>query len=235
MHQALEKILALPGGRVAFVNAHCLNVAYHHDPYRQALLGCHLVLADGIGIRLGASYNGVAVQDNVNGTDMFPLLCERLVETGKSLYLLGAAPGIAEGVREWIDKRYSGGVRVVGHHHGYFSKAQESEVMAEIERLQPDLVLVALGVPGQELLVERWQPKLPAQTFVAVGGLFDFYSGRLSRAPLWMRRTGLEWAWRMSLEPGRLWRRYLIGNLVYLWHIWRHAGQDSGRYRSGGL
>ncbi len=173
------------------------------------------MFADGIGMRVAGEVLGRAIRDNVNGTDLFPLLAAALQGTGKRLYLLGGRPGVAEGVVRWLAKNYPG-VKLVGWRHGYFSSEEEAKVIADIRHCRADLVLVAFGAPRQELWIRRHLPQLGAKVVIGVGGLLDFFSGRIPRAPRWIRRLGMEWCYRLCQEPQRLWRRYLVGNVVFL-------------------
>ncbi len=217
--QAVETIVQrLDGGsaaQVSFVNADCVNVACRNPAYLEALQQSDLVFADGIGVRIAGEVLGQPVRDNVNGTDLFPLLAAALQNTGKRIYLLGGRPGVAAGVAHWLAAHYPG-LEVAGFRDGYFSPDEEAEVIEEIRRSGADLVLVACGAPRQELWIRRNLDKLGAKVVIGVGGLFDFFSGRTPRAPHWLRKLGMEWCYRLSQEPGRLWRRYLIGNAVFL-------------------
>jgi len=223
--EALQEVEALitraDGARtVFFVNAHCINVAADDPAYRTALNRADLVLPDGVGIRIAGRILGTRVRDNVNGTDFFPMLCERLDRRGASVFLLGALPGLAEKVANWIRAHFRS-VEVAGTHDGYFSPQQEPEVVREVASSRADVLLVAMGVPLQELWILRHRDELGVRVAFGVGGLFDFYSGRIPRAPYWMRRIGLEWFYRLLQEPRRLWRRYLIGNAVFIARVFR--------------
>jgi N-acetylglucosaminyldiphosphoundecaprenol N-acetyl-beta-D-mannosaminyltransferase len=199
--------------QVSFLNAHCVNVAQSDPVYRQALLASHLVLPDGVGVKLALGRQGRRMKSNLNGTDLFPKLCQELSERGGSrMFLLGGQPGVAEGVARWV-AQHGPGVEVVGTQHGFFHDDQA--VLQQIRESGANLVLVALGVPLQETWVARHLQHLDS-VVLCVGGLFDFFSGRQKRAPLWVRRLSLEWAYRLWREPGRMWRRYLVGNLVFL-------------------
>jgi len=205
---------------VAFVNPDCLNIAYQNDKYRQVL--SHLatrVLPDGIGINLGCRLLGVSLMANVNGTDLFPRLCEKAATEGVSLFLLGAKPGVAEAVSDNMRKRFPS-LSIAGVRDGYFKPEETGQVLDEINSSNADILLVAFGAPKQELWLAEHHHKLTACVCLGVGGLFDFYSGRLPRAPVWMREIGMEWTWRLLQEPGRMWRRYLIGNPLFLYRVW---------------
>jgi N-acetylglucosaminyldiphosphoundecaprenol N-acetyl-beta-D-mannosaminyltransferase len=204
---------------VAFVNPDCLNIAYGHEQYRQVLSKADRVLPDGIGINLGCRIMGVSLLANVNGTDLFPRLCERAAAEGMSLYLLGARPGVAETVARNMQDRFKG-LAIAGVQDGYFKPEETERVIEAINRSQADILLVAFGAPKQEQWLAEHHDKLKPWVRVGVGGLFDFYSGRFPRAPIWMREIGMEWAWRLLQEPSRMWRRYLIGNPLFLYRVW---------------
>jgi N-acetylglucosaminyldiphosphoundecaprenol N-acetyl-beta-D-mannosaminyltransferase len=217
---ALDRMLA--GTRtqqVMFVNPACVNIAARHRGYRRALSRAALVLPDGIGIKIGSDLLGTPLKQNVNGTDLFPRLCDLLAARGASLFLLGGGAGVAQAVAVRIAQDWPQ-IRVVGARDGYFSVAEEGGVVAQIRSSGADCLLVARGVPAQDLLIDRYLPLLGVKVALGVGGLFDFVSGRLLRAPVWMRETGLEWAFRLLQEPRRLWRRYLVGNLTFMGRIW---------------
>ena len=201
--------------QVSFVNPACVNIAARHRSYRRVLARAALVLPDGIGIKIGTALLGTPLKQNVNGTDLFPRLCELLQARSAGVYLLGGAPGVAERVAVEITQRWPG-VRIAGLRDGFFSVAEEGAVAAAVRESRTDLLLVARGVPAQDLFIDRYLPQLGVSVAMGVGGLFDFVSGRIRRAPMWMRESGLEWIYRLLQEPGRMWRRYLVGNLSFL-------------------
>jgi N-acetylglucosaminyldiphosphoundecaprenol N-acetyl-beta-D-mannosaminyltransferase len=208
--------------QMAFVNPDCLNIAWKDADYREALLTAERVIPDGIGIHIGCRMLGQALRENVNGTDMFPLLCEAAAAAGRSLYLLGARPGIAAATAENMQKRFPE-LKVVGVRDGYFSEAEESAVIDDVNRSGAEILLVAFGAPRQDLWLRRQRARLVPGVCMGVGGLFDFYSGRIERAPVWMREIGMEWLYRLMQEPGRMWRRYVIGNPLFLFRVWRQT------------
>lgn len=206
--------------QICFVNADCANIAYKNKDYLDLLNKSDLCLADGIGMRLGAKILSEDIVQNVNGTDMFPLLCRRLSGTRSRMFLLGAHSDVVEGVEKWIHDKYPG-VQVCGRQDGYFQPEKEHAVIQEIKDCGTDLLLVAFGSPKQDLWICRNLAETGAKVAMGVGGLFDFYSGRIPRAPVWMREIGMEWLFRLIQEPGRLWKRYLIGNGLFLWRVAR--------------
>jgi N-acetylglucosaminyldiphosphoundecaprenol N-acetyl-beta-D-mannosaminyltransferase len=204
--------------RIAFVNPDCVNIAAANARYRLALDHFDWVCADGIGMKIAGNLLGRPVRQNLNGTDLYPRLCAELAASGHSLYLLGARPGVADEAARWAVDRYPT-LRVAGTHSGYFSEAEEPAVLAKIRATGAQVLLVAMGAPRQELWLQRNLDATGALVGMGVGGLFDFYSGRIKRAPQWLREIGGEWAYRLLQEPGRMWRRYLVGNWTFLMRI----------------
>jgi len=222
MQPAIDRVIEMLEGRRAkhacFVNPHYINESLRVPQYKKALEEAALVLADGFGTRLAGKILERPIRQNLCGTDLFPRLCDALSGTGKSLYLLGAAPGAAELVAEWIKQHYPE-VVIKGWHHGYFSPEEEPEVLRHIASSGADLLIVAMGVPTQELWIHRNLDRLNVKVAMGFGGLFDYYAGRIPRAPQWMREIGMEWVYRLMQEPRRMWRRYLIGNGLFLTRV----------------
>jgi len=206
--------------QVAFVNPACVNIAAVDPRYRAALAHADWVCPDGIGMKIAGQILGRPIRQNLNGTDLFPRLCESLAESGHQLYLLGARPGVAEATARWAQQRFPR-LRIAGTRSGYFDARDEEAVIAEVRRSGADVLLVAMGVPAQDLWLRRNLKKTGARVGIGVGGLFDFYGGRIPRAPLWLREVGGEWIYRLVQEPRRMWRRYLIGNFTFLHRIVR--------------
>lgn len=216
--------------RVGFVNAHCANVAAGDPEYRRVLDAFDLVFADGSGVRLAGHILGAPVRDNVNGTDLFPPLCASLERSGHGVFFLGAAPGVAERMVVTLRERFPRLV-VAGHHHGYLGPEDTARVLELVRASGARLLMVAMGVPQQEKWIAAHHAACGVPVVMGVGGLFDFYSGQIPRAPMWLRRRGLEWTWRLAQEPRRMWRRYLIGNWTFLGRVAleRLAGDASRR------
>ena len=196
---------------VAFINAHCLNIACKDKSYKDVLKNCSAVFADGIGAKIGGAMQGFKVEENVNGTDMFPLLAQRPYR----IYLLGGLPEVAKTALE-KSRAIGGKAEFVGCADGFFKEKSEDEVFAELAELKPDLLLVAMGVPKQEMWINANKHRLSNCTAIGVGGLLDFVSERIPRAPLWMRKCNIEWCFRLYQEPVRLFKRYIIGNPLFI-------------------
>lgn len=201
-------------GNMAFVDANCLNKAWGDGVYRAVLNGFDRVYAAGGAIRWACRLRGLAAPGDVNSTDLFPLLCQALERQNASLFLLGGFPCVAEACAQAIQARYDG-LRVVGIQHGYFAPEADAAVLRRINASGADVLLVGMGVPEQELWIHRHGDQLLPTVCIGVGGLFDYFSGRIPRAPYGLRKLGLEWGWRLLQEPLRLWRRYLVGGPVF--------------------
>lgn len=216
--------------RVAFVNADCSNIAARNAAYRADLDACDWVFIDGAGMRLAGRVLRQPVRANVNGTDLFPHLCASMAARGQRLFLLGAKPGVAAAAGAWAKARYPGLV-LAGCQHGYYRAGDETALLAAIRASRADVLLVALGAPRQEAWIQRHLGACGATVAIGVGGLFDYYSGHIARAPHWMRRHGLEWLFRLYQEPSRLGRRYLLGNPRFLARLAGHWLAQAWRRR----
>jgi N-acetylglucosaminyldiphosphoundecaprenol N-acetyl-beta-D-mannosaminyltransferase len=210
---------------LAFVNPDCLNTAYTNNAYLHILQTADRVLPDGIGLNIGCRLLNQSLLANVNGTDLFPRLCERAAAGGYSLFLLGGLPGVAELAAEAMRQRYPG-LNIAGVRDGFFSSEQESQIIQTINDSGAAILLAGFGVPKQEFWLARHFENLQPRVSLGVGGLFDYYSGRIPRAPVWMREIGMEWSWRLIQEPGRMWKRYIIGNPLFLYRVWLQRQQD---------
>jgi exopolysaccharide biosynthesis WecB/TagA/CpsF family protein len=205
---------------VAFANPDCLNIAQWNPRYCRALRGADRIFSDGIGIRIACRMLGQKMLDNVNGTDMFPHLCRAAARDGLRVFLLGARPGIAASAATRMQEQIPG-LQIAGTMHGYFDAAETAQVVSQINASDADILLVAMGAPQQEIWLARNEAALSPPVRLGVGGLFDYYSGRISRAPAWIREAGFEWVWRMGCEPSRLWKRYIVGNPLFLARVMR--------------
>ncbi|MER9751284.1 glycosyltransferase [Mesorhizobium sp. M7A.T.Ca.TU.009.01.3.2] len=205
--------------KVSFLNAHNANIAYT-DPVFAGALDDFLILPDGIGIDLAARLlYGAPFPDNLNGTDFVPAFLQAST-TPLTVGLLGATRVNAEAASVKL-AALAVQHKFVVIHDGYFPASQEQEIVDRIAALRPDVLLVAMGVPRQELWIERHIDARHCTLPIAVGALLDFLSGAVPRAPLWMRRLRLEWLFRLAVEPSRLWRRYVVGNPLFLLRVVR--------------
>ena len=174
-----------------------------------------MVLADGSGVALATLLNSGIACPNHNGTDLTPLLMKAAQDKGLSVFLLGARPGIAAIAAQTLQTAFPR-LKIAGTHHGHFSDFHDETIVEHINDTKPDIVMVAFGVPQQDVWLAKYADKLDAPVTLGVGGLFDFLSGRIPRAPKLLRKLGMEWTYRLYQEPTRMWRRYIIGNPLFL-------------------
>lgn len=213
-----QTVAALVSGgrrRIAFMNAHCFNVMASDRQYAAAVQSADLRLPDGSGISMAAKMSGHKLSANLNGTDLVPALMKEAAKLGKSVFLFGGKPGTAAAASLELT-RQNPRLRIVGTLDGYGQATNEDAVVDYMNACQADIVLVALGVPTQDLWLKRNAHRIHADLTMGVGACFDFLAGNVSRAPSPLRAIGGEWLWRLGLEPRRLAKRYLIGNATFL-------------------
>jgi exopolysaccharide biosynthesis WecB/TagA/CpsF family protein len=200
---------------VAYVNAHSINLASKYPSYRDILVGSDLNLNDGSGVALAARIHGRRFKENLNGSDLNGDILRLASRLGWSVYLLGAAEGVAERAARRLRTQIDG-LDIVGTHPGYWHEGAANDVAAAIRASGADLVMVAMGNPRQEEWLAAHLESTGARVGVGVGAFFDFAAGTVPRSPAWMNKFGVEWMWRLAQEPRRLWRRYIVGNPVFL-------------------
>ncbi len=201
--------------QVFFVNAHCVNVAARDRRYQQLLTSSRFLFADGAGMALAARFSGITLKNNVNGTDLFPKLCQAAAAASLPMAFLGARGGVARKCAALMEHRYPG-LRIVWVEDGYRSSEEEDVQIPELNASGAKLLLVAKGVPSQEHWIAANAARLTPSVILGVGALFDFYSGTIPRAPQLVRELRIEWLYRLLHEPRRLFRRYVVGNPEFI-------------------
>lgn len=205
--------------RVAgYLNAHTVNLALRKEgTLGPALRDFDLVYADGMSVVRAGRRRGLPLPERVSGADFFEPFCRAAAERGRTLALVGGDGDLAARCAEEMRRRVDG-LDIVHTSRGYLppESAERRRVLAELQRARPAITLLGMGSPLQEVFaLECRAAGLP--TTWCVGALFEYYTpGMRRRAPRWMCRAGLEWAFRLSQEPGRLWRRYLLGNIEFI-------------------
>jgi exopolysaccharide biosynthesis WecB/TagA/CpsF family protein len=216
---------------VAYLNAHSLNLASQSPTYKGILTRSDLNLNDGSGVAMAARIQGRRFKENLNGSDFNGEILRLASRLAWSVYFLGAADGVAERAAQRL-KLQIDGLNVVGTHSGYFGETETSDVIAAIRASEADLLMVAMGNPRQEEWLAAHLESTGARVGVGVGAFFDFTAGKVVRAPVWMNRFGVEWIWRLVQEPRRLWRRYVVGNPLFLARV--IGSRLTGRSRKAG-
>ncbi len=201
----IEALFATPGppaAQVATVNPEFVMAARRDHAFASVLEAADLCLADGWGVEWALRRQGCAIPGRVPGVDLVMELASFCARNGKSLYLLGAREGVAAAAGRRLAEVHPG-LRVAGSHAGSPNPSDDAEALRLIEAAHPDLLLVAYGHPHQDLWISRHRARLPVSVAIGVGGAFDYISGRIKRAPEWMRKAGLEWLYRLVRQPWR--------------------------------
>jgi N-acetylglucosaminyldiphosphoundecaprenol N-acetyl-beta-D-mannosaminyltransferase len=185
------------------LNALSFLLAYEDPDYARTLARADLTLADGVGAVWAVRRLTGKKPERVAGVDLIPELCNICQQERQSVFLLGGRPGVASRAAARLQKKYSGLI-VTGVRHGFWEADEEHEIITAINRSQAGLLLVGLGQPRQEKFIDRYRNQWQARVVLGVGGAFDVLCGDLKRAPGFMRKTGLEWLFRLCQEPWRI-------------------------------
>ena len=207
-----------------------------HDGLRAAYQEAGLVLADGWPVVAAARWLGHRVPERVAGSDLVPAILGAPHERVVRVFLLGAAPGVADSAAANIQTRWPG-IEVVGTYSpplGFESDSAENERILELIAIaEPDLLVIGLGAPKQELWVHKHLRQIPAKVAVCAGATIDFLAGEKHRAPKWMRRVGLEWFHRMITEPRRMVKRYCRDAWIFPRIVWRQRNTPASKHFDG--
>lgn len=233
---AIEKLVeARAGGMVFTPNVDHVVLVEHNPRFRDVYSRVSLSLVDGVPVLWAARLLGTPLPEKVSGSDLVVPLVERAAARGWRVFLLGGGPGVAELAADKL-KHLHPGLNVVGTAAPMIDidgdPAPRRVVAEEIAAARPDLVLVAFGAPKQELFCDELRDVLSPAVLVCIGAGLDFVAGTIQRAPRWISKVGLEWAYRLAREPRRLAGRYLLRDPEFLaicarqW--WRGAEKDPG-------
>jgi len=220
--EALDRIRCLvkAGGPhyAAVVNAAKLTLAHRDEELTRVLRSADLVTADGMSVVWASRLLGQRLKGRVTGIDLMCSIVEQAERFGQSVYFLGASEGSVRGATERFGSRCPR-LRIAGYRDGYFPRSEWAPIAEGIRQSGADILFVAMGSPAQENWIAANLSATGVGFALGVGGSFDHISGLAKRAPRWMQRAGLEWLFRLCSEPRRLWRRYLVGNSVFLWLV----------------
>lgn len=200
--------------QIITANAEMVMAAQEDETFKEILWQGDLVCGDGAGVVWASKQYGQPLPERVTGIDLITGFLPKAVEKGYSLFLLGAAPGVAELAGQELEKRYPG-LKIVGTEDGYFSKENEQTILTKIKQLKPDILLVALGFPRQEKWIKQHLNYLGVPVAIGVGGTLDVLSGKVERAPVWMQKSNLEWFYRLVKEPKRAIRMLALPKFVW--------------------
>ncbi len=208
--------------KIFYSNVHTIVTAKKDKEFYEYLKKADIVYPDGWGpvlaLRLSSKRKIAKHLTRVNAADFIYVLLAKMNSSRAKIYLLGdAGKTLKKAVRN-IGRKYRN-IKIVGSHDGYFDAKENQLILKKIKEARPNLVLIGMGTPIQEMWVKNNWNKLPNSVYWCVGGLFNYISGTKKRAPKWMRENSLEWLYRLLQEPKRLWYRYTIMNIKFIYYL----------------
>lgn len=214
--QEVEKIIErrAPVQHVV-VNAAKVNLMERDPILRRIINSCQLINADGVSVVWAAKVLGIPVKERVTGCDLFLNLVRLASQKGYRIYLFGAKEEVIIKVKRIFEEKYPS-LQIAGYRNGYFTEAEEPEIVKNMAESNADMMFVAFSSPKKEYWINKYLNQLNIPFVMGVGGSFDVVAGVTKRAPVWMQKHGLEWFYRFIQEPGRMWKRYFIGNIKFV-------------------
>lgn len=211
--------------QVLYLNVHGVNLCFQYPWLFDFFNNADLLFCDGAGLRVAATILGLDLPQRITLADWIWQFAKYAEPRNYQMFFLGGMPGVPENAVNVLRRRHPF-LQIAGCHHGYFDKTLNStenqRVVDMINRSQPDLLWIGFGMPIQEKwLQENWS-QLDVKVAMTAGAMLDYVSGSLRRAPNWLTNNGMEWLGRLAIEPRRLWRRYLIGNPIFLKRLLMH-------------
>jgi N-acetylglucosaminyldiphosphoundecaprenol N-acetyl-beta-D-mannosaminyltransferase len=209
------------GRYVSVVDVHCIMQSHRRPEVRKAYNSANACMPDGMPLTWVGRSRGYHTMSRVYGPDLMLALLDFASRTGRTNFFLGGGAGVSDELKVRMEQRFPG-LSVVGTYAPPFRPLTDEEKAAlvkTINELRPDLVWVGLGAPKQDLFMAEFHSLLNCKVMIGVGAAFDFHTGRVRQAPRWMMRAGLEWLFRLCMEPRRLAPRYLRNNPAFVWHI----------------
>jgi N-acetylglucosaminyldiphosphoundecaprenol N-acetyl-beta-D-mannosaminyltransferase len=227
------------GGYVVTPNVDHVCVAEHDELFRSAYRNCFLALVDGTPLVWVSRFLGHQLPERISGSDLVAPIAARAAKEGLSMYFLGASADTANRAVEKL-RSQNPGLLVAGMDHPYYDPAMPVEELAaildRIRAARPAFVVIAMGCPRQEYFLARHSAELAPAVLLGAGAALDFLAGDVRRAPRLVARLGVEWLWRLALEPARLWRRYLVRDreiVPILWRQWRETRRTGSTTQRG--
>ena len=205
------------------LNAHSFNIAQSNSSFKQALTFGDVLLPDGISIVWAKRFLDGTKLIKIAGADLFLWEMQRLNTNNGSCFFLGSSEETLAAIKDRIAQEYPN-VKVQTYSPPYkqeFTESENKEMLNVINTFQPDVIFVGMTAPKQEIWAYRHKNQINATHICCIGAVFDFYAGTVKRAPNWMIKMGLEWLFRLLKEPRRLWKRYLIGNIRFVYFIFK--------------
>lgn len=202
------------------VNAAKLVNMRRDDSLRRAVLAADLIVADGMSVVWASKLLHRSLPERVAGIDLMNAILQRADERGYRVFFLGATQEVLQATLDLVRQTFPGLI-VAGSRNGYFKAGEEVDVVADIRDAGPDVLFAAMSSPKKEVFLARWSKELGVPVCHGVGGAFDVIAGKVKRAPQRWQRWGMEWLYRVVQEPGRMWRRYLVTNVLFCTMVMR--------------
>lgn len=195
------------------------------EEFRKAYAKASLVLPDGMPLIWASRLLKPRLKERITGTDVLFSLCELSMREKYKIFLLGAGQEVIEKARNTLLNKFPG-LHITGIHNGYFNN--DKKIKEEINERQPDILFIGIGFSKQEKWINKNINQLNVKVAIAIGGVFDVIAGKFKPAPRLIQNYGLEWLWRLFQEPRRLWKRYLIGNTIFIWLVAKELLKNHG-------
>lgn len=192
------------------------------EDFRKVYDAAALILADGVPLLWASKFLGNPLREKISGSDLFPAVACFSAQKGYKLFFLGGREGAADIARDVLVQEFPG-LNVVGTYCPSFGFEHDDDenrkIIDKIRTVKPNILFVGLGAPKQEKWISKYYKELDVPVSIGIGVTFEFISGIVRRAPVWMQKSGLEWFWRLLMEPKKLWKRYLIDDALFFWLI----------------
>ncbi|MBP8976678.1 MAG: WecB/TagA/CpsF family glycosyltransferase [Bacteroidetes bacterium] len=217
----INLLLADTRGWITYVNVHAINLANSIPWFKEFLNKSLITYCDGKGVSYAIKFLYDKSQDQIALSDWIYDICGGLERLGKRVFLLGSTPKVVSTAASKLQSLFPQ-LQIAGSYHGYFSSIEENSIVELINLSRADVLIVGMGMPKQEEWIRQHYNELQVKLILNGGSVFDFVAGTKMRCPRWMGNIGLEWLFRLLQEPHRLWKRYLIGNPLFLWKVFAH-------------
>jgi N-acetylglucosaminyldiphosphoundecaprenol N-acetyl-beta-D-mannosaminyltransferase len=234
MQEIIERVdLTLQSKRgkilISSVNAAMTVISRDDSLITNAINGSDIVNIDGMSVYYSLRLLGLKVPGRVAGPDIFYNLVELSARRGYRPYFLGARPEVLEAMANRFKSEFAG-LEIAGYHHGYYKDDETESIIKMIDTSGADMVFLGISSPKRELFTNKYFSSSSAPVWKGVGGSFDIYANLTKRAPQWLQDIGMEWFYRLCQEPGRMWKRYLVTNIVFISMI---TGELIRKYSGG--
>lgn len=200
------------------VNAAKLVYMNQNPDLKNDVISSNLINADGMAVVWASKFLNRSLQERVTGIDLMQNLVELASKSQYKVFFLGAEEEIVKKVLAYYKSKYSNEI-IAGYHNGYYDKRDEDKVAYQIAHSGAHILFVAISSPAKELFLNKYKNIINVPFIMGVGGSFDVIAGKVSRAPIWMQKNGLEWLFRLLQEPRRMWKRYFYTNTIFLFLI----------------